>query len=227
MKGKLIVIEGIDSSGKATQVDLLVKKLKKAKKKVATIDFPQYYTSFFGEMIGRCLRGEFGPIEKVNPYLASLPYALDRFLAKNKILRWLREGRIIVANRYSSANQIHQGGKLKDKKARNKFFQWLDQLEFQVLKIPRPDLVVFLKVPVEISQKLLLKRKKRDYLKKIKQDRHEKSRDHLISAYRTANTLASKSKNWATINCLFNKKILAKEVIAKRVWEVVEKFLCT
>ncbi len=108
-RGKLIVIDGTDGSGKATQVELLVKRLKQEGKKVKVVDFPEYYSNFFGKFIGHCLSEQYYNFVGVHPKIASVLYAADRFESKDKIEKWLKEGNTVVANRYASSNQIHQG----------------------------------------------------------------------------------------------------------------------
>src|SRR3989344_3846430 len=120
-KGKLIVIDGTDGSGKATQTELLVKVLKNEGRKVKVVDFPDYYSNFFGKFIGHCLSERYYDFVKVHPKIASVLYAADRFESKNTIEKWLKEGNIVIANRYASANQIHQGGKITNTKKRENF----------------------------------------------------------------------------------------------------------
>ncbi|MEK7211848.1 MAG: thymidylate kinase, partial [Patescibacteria group bacterium] len=121
MKGKLLVIDGTDGSGKHTQTVLLLKKLRAAGYKTATMDFPQYYKNFFGALVGKYLAGDFGDPTKISPYLSSVIFAADRFESAGKIRRWLAEGRIVILDRYVSANQIHQGAKIHDAKKRREF----------------------------------------------------------------------------------------------------------
>ena len=122
-RGKLIVIDGTDGSGKATQTNLLVKHLKQDGKKVAVIDFPDYYSNFFGKFIWHCLSKQYYNFVKVHPKIVSVLYAADRFESRDKIKKWLAEGNIIIANRYASANQINQGGKIANIKKRENFIK--------------------------------------------------------------------------------------------------------
>ena len=135
-KGKLIVIDGTDGSGKATQVALLEKKLKKEGKVVKIVDFPEYYKNFFGAFIGHCLSEQYYNWINIHPKIASMAYAADRWESSKEMVGWLKKGYIVIANRYVSANQIHQGGKIKNAKKRNDFIKWLDQMEYEVFKIP-------------------------------------------------------------------------------------------
>lgn len=223
-KGKLIVIDGSDSSGKATQTARLVAQLKKEGYKVATIDFPRYYDSFYGKMIARYLRGEFGPVDKVNPYFASLLYAGDRFLFRDKIKNWLNAGRIVIVDRYVSANMIHQTAKLKKEKEKNEFLKWLETLEFEINKIPRPDLVIYLYVPVKILLELKKRRKGKKYLKKAK-DIHETNVWYLKKVEEQALALARRFRDWKMINCVKAGQLLEIETIHREIFELVKNVL--
>ena len=108
-------------------------------------------------MVGRYLSGEFGTSSEVSPYLASILYAGDRFESMDKIKQWLAEGFTVIADRYASSSQIHQGGKISDPKKRKEFLSWLEELEYKTFKIPRPRAIIYLDMPVDISQKLLKK----------------------------------------------------------------------
>ena len=224
-KGKLIVIDGIDGSGKATQAKLLMKRIKKSGYKTATLDFPQYYNNFFGELIGKFQNNEFGNAPKISPYLASVLYAADRWEAKEKIEKWLEDGKIVLLDRYSSSNQIHQGGKISDPKKRKKFLEWLEEMEFNVFKIPRPDAIIFLNVPYKISKKLLTKKVSRNYVKNAKNDKVEKSRVYQESSYQQSLNLVKKYNNWTEINCVKNDRLLSVEEISDLIWNRVEEFL--
>src|SRR3989344_9179485 len=178
-RGKLIVIDGIDGSGKATQVKLLAEKLKQLKIPVKTIDFPHYDDNFFGKLIGEYLSGAYGDFIQTDPRVASVLYAADRFESSQQIKNWLAQGFVVIADRYVSANQIHQGGKIADNKKRQDFLRWLDQMEYEIFKIPRPDLVIYLDVPLAVSQawleqKAAVRRKK--YLK----GRRDVAEDNLL-----------------------------------------------
>lgn len=223
-KGKLIVIDGTDGSGKATQTKLLVNRFRKAGRKVKTIDFPQYYSNFFGQMIGECLIGENGNWVKVNPRVASVLYAADRWESSQKIKKWLKAGFVVVADRYASSNQVHQGGKILKTSERKKFLAWLDQLEFGIFKIPRPDLIVYLDVPVEVSRQLMAGKvfKKKQY-QKGKKDLHESDETHLRDAQKNALELVKKMNNWVKIDCVKNRQLLSVQEIGELVWKAVSR----
>ena len=226
-KGKFIVIDGTDGSGKATQTKLLVKRLKKEGYGVKTIDFPQYKRNVFGKMVGRYLSGEFGGASDVNPYLASTLYAADRFETKEKIIKWLKSGNIVIADRYASSNQIHQGGKIKDDAERKIFLDWLEVMEYQVFKIPKPDSIIYLDVPIKFSVKLLEEKKaqsKKNYLKG-KKDIHENDLKHLQDAKESAIKLVKKLNNWTRINCVKNDKLMSIEEVSDIIWNKVSKII--
>ena len=176
-RGKLIVIDGTDGSGKATQTGLLIRRLRKDGYPVKVVDFPDYRSNFFGKFIGHCLSEQYYNFVRVHPKIASVLYAADRFESRNKIERWLGAGNIVIANRYASANQIHQGGKITNTKKRENFLKWLAEMEYKVFQIPRPDTIFYLSVPIPMVLRLIKARdgngKKRRYLGK-KKDVHEK-----------------------------------------------------
>ena len=230
-KGKLIVIDGTDGSGKATQTELLIKHLKKDGRKVKVVDFPDYYSNFFGKFIGHCLSEQYYNFVKVHPKIVSVLYAADRFESKDKIKKWLKEGNIVIANRYASANQIHQGGKVANLKKRESFIKWLAEMEYEVFKIPKTDIVFYLSVPISIVLKLIKERnngERRKYLgkkKANKTDVHEKDVKFLENSRKSALWLAKTQKNWIKIECVKNGKIDTRENIHKKVYEKIKKII--
>lgn len=227
-KGKLIVIDGIDGSGKATQVGLLVRHLKRdGYRKIKIIDFPEYYSNFFGKFIGHCLSEQYYNFVKVHPKIASVLYAADRFESSKKLEAWLKSGNIVIANRYVSANQIHQGGKIANTPKRKKFLQWLSEMEYRVFKISKPDIVFYLNVPISMVLKMIKERnngKARAYLKK-KKDVHEKDVKFLENSRRSALWLAQTQKNWVKIDCAPKGEIFSREKIHDKIYEKVKKIL--
>jgi dTMP kinase len=226
-KGKLIVIDGTDGSGKATQAGLLIKRLKHDGYKVKIIDFPGYYSNFFGKFIGHCLSEQYYNFIKVHPKIVSVLYAADRFESKDKIKKWLSEGNIVVADRYASANQIHQGGKIANTQKRKAFFRWLAEMEYGVFKIPKPDAVFYLSVPINIVVRLIKERDgngKRNYLGK-KKDVHEKDIQFLENSRKSALWLANTQKGWIKIECVKNGVLETREEIHKKIYEKIKKIL--
>lgn len=225
-RGKLIVIDGIDGSGKATQVKLLAKRLKKEGVKIKTIDFPRYGKNFFGTLIGEFLSGKYGDFIAVAPHIASTLYAGDRFESSKQIRKWLDEGYTVLADRYVSANQIHQGGKIADRAERKVFLEWLDKMEHGVFMIPRPDLVIYLDVPFEVSkewlQQKVAQRKKAAYLKGAR-DVAEDNLMHLEHSRNGALELAKSHKNWVKIQCCEGMVCMLPEGVHEEVFKVVKK----
>lgn len=224
-RGKLIVIDGTDGSGKATQTDLLIKHLKRDGHKVKVVDFPDYYSNFFGKFIGHCLSEQYYNFVKVHPKIASVLYAADRFESKDTIQKWLKEGNIVIANRYASANQIHQGGKIANTKKREAFIKWLAEMEYEVFKIPKPDAVFYLNVPIPVVLKLIRERNKnskRGYLGK-KKDAHEKDVHFLENSRKSALWLAKTQKGWIKIECIQDGKLESPSAIHEKVYEKLHK----
>ncbi|MCC7160656.1 dTMP kinase [Candidatus Nomurabacteria bacterium] len=227
-RGKLIVIDGTDGSGKATQTGLLIEHLKRDGYKVKTIDFPEYYSNFFGKFIGHCLSEQYFNFVKVHPKIASVLFAADRFESKDKIEKWLKEGNIVIADRYASANQIHQGGKIANTKKRESFLKWLAEMEYEVFKIPKPDAVFYLSVPIPNVLKLIEERNKktsRGYLGKKKKDVHEKDIKFLENSRKSALWLAKTQKNWIKIECVKRGILNTRENIHEEIYEKIKKII--
>lgn len=226
-KGKLIVIDGTDGSGKATQVSLLEKRLKKEGYTVKVLDFPEYYQNFFGKFIGHCLSEQYYNWTNIHPKIASIAYAADRWESSVKIREWLKRGYIVLANRYVSANQIHQGGKIANIKKREAFMQWLAEMEYSVFKIPKPDLTFYLSLPIELVLRLIDERNSKNsraYLGK-KKDVHEKDKNFLKNSIKSALWLAKKQKGWAKIDCVKAGSLRSREDIHEEIFTKIRKFL--
>lgn len=228
-KGKLIVIDGTDGSGKATQIELLAKRLKKEGKKVKVVDFPEYYKNFFGKFIGHCLSEQYYNWLGVHPKIASMAYAADRWESSKEMYKCLDAGYIVLANRYVSANQIHQGGKIKNAKKREEFIKWLDEMEYKVFKIPRPNITLYLSLPINLSLKLIAERNskmKREYLKK-KKDVHESDVDFLKNSRESALWLSKTLPNFIKIDCADKggKEIRTREDIHAEIFNKVKKII--
>ncbi len=221
-KGKVIVIDGTDGSGKATQTKLLVEKLVQSGKRVETIDFPRYKENFMGGLIRECLDGKHGDFLAIDPRIVSVLYAADRFESARWIEGWVNDGVTVILDRYVSSNQIHQGGKIHDEKSREEFLKWLDVLEFDVFKIPRPDLVLYLHVPVEISMKLA---RDRALAKGESPDKAEVDTKHQRESQESALSIIKSRNNWVKINCAPEGSLSRPEVIHELVWEALKPIL--
>ena len=213
-KGKLIVFEGADGSGKATQAKLLLEFLKRERISAEFISFPRYEKSLWGKMVKRYLNGEFGKVDEVSPYLASVLYAGDRMSASAQIRKWLSEGKMVICDRYVGSNIAHMTAKLQTSSSKLQFIKWLEEFEYGENKIPKEDLVIFLSVPVEVSQKLMDDRKL---------DIHERDASYLKRVVKEYESLARERKNWVRVECLENGRLMTPEVIHKRVLEVLKQ----
>lgn len=172
-----IVLEGLDGAGKSTQLKALEAYYQKLDRAVRFMHFPQYETPVFGELIARFLRGDCGPIDTVDPYLVALLFAGNRFQLSSRIKEWLDEGSVVLLDRYVYSNVAFQGAKLKTSTERNKLRDWILNMEFNYFKLPRPDVNLFLDVPISFIQSKLREERKgedRNYLKG-KKDIHEAS----------------------------------------------------
>ncbi len=220
-KGIFIVIEGTDGGGKKTQQDILKKNLEDRGFEVEIFDFPRY-----GErscaMVEDYLNGRFGGIDDVGPRATSIFYAIDRFAIKSKMIEAIDMGKVVISNRYVSSNQGYQGAKIKDNKERQDFFDWLDDLEYNIFKIPRADLYLFLDVPPTIGQVLVDQKGNRDYVGGSKRDIHEDNKEFLETSYNVYKQL-SRGSEWVTINCVKDDAILSREIIAELIIKEVEK----
>lgn len=226
-KGKLIVIDGTDGSGKHTQVELLAKALRRDGYTVKLLDFPEYYKNFFGKFIGHCLSEQYYNWTNIHPKIAAIAYAADRWESSGKIKSWLSKGYIVIANRYATANQIHQGGKITNTEKREAFIKWLDEMEYGVFKIPRPNAVFYLSVPMKIILRLIKERNKngnRSYLGK-KKDVYEVDLNFQKNSIKSALWLAKTQKGWVKIDCAKNEEINTRENIHKEIYEKVKKIL--
>jgi len=223
-RGKLIVIEGTDSSGKATQTDLLYKKLKEEGRKVMKIDFPNY-ESESSIFVKKYLNGDYGKdADSIDPYIVSTFYTLDRFdTFKRGVEKFYLDGGILVSDRYTTANMIHQASKIEDKQLRDKFLDWLCDFEYNLYKLPEPDMVIFLDLPTEFSNKLNENRANKIDGSSTK-DIHESNKLHLEKAYCNAKYVADKY-NWVTIKCDSEGKVRSKENIAEEIYQEVTKII--
>lgn len=215
--GKLIAVEGIDGSGKRTQVDLLEKALVSSGHVVYSTGFPQY-DSWFGKMVGQFLNGDFGSLETVDPHFSALLYAGDRLEAKSLMETALNQGAIVLADRYIASNLAHQTARVPAEN-RPAFISWIEHLEYGIYNLPRESLVLYLQVPPRQAQELVARKSARSYTA-VKQDIQEASLRHLEEAAAMYDHLARRP-NWATIPC-FNEargamrpqKEIATEILA-------------
>ncbi|MFH1503205.1 MAG: thymidylate kinase [Candidatus Diapherotrites archaeon] len=230
-RGKIILIEGTDSSGKATQTELLLNKFEEKGIPCKTISFPDYNTPT-GRIIGQCYLGKkdlgqelgwegdyswLGNADKADPKVISLFYAADRKAAVSKIEKTVNSGEHLIIDRWVESNMGHQGGKAKTLEEREEIINYIESLEYDLLKLPKPDLTIFLYMPTEVAFEL---RKKRDGGNK-NLDGHETNLNHLKNAEEAYLQLAN-LYNWTKIDCVENGKIRSRQNIAEEVYFVVK-----
>ena len=234
-KGKFIVIEGTDGSGKGTQFQKLVERLNADRVPLATFDFPQYGkpSSYFVEQY---LNGRYGAmnessgglfavdrVDAVGPEAASLFFALDRFDVRKDINDALTAGKLVLSNRYVTSNMGHQGAKITRKTDRARYLKWLDHVEYEILGAARPGMVVLLHVPAAIAQQLVAKKAERKYLEGAKKDIHEKNLAYLKSAEAVYLEIAAMyPETFRVVECIEGGNLLSIEAIHERVWRLVQ-----
>lgn len=220
-KGRLIVIEGLDSSGKETQSKLLFEHFEKCGEKVKRIEFPNY-KSDSAALVKMYLGGSFGDSpDCVNPYAASSFFAVDRFATfKTDFEEFLNSGGIVIADRYTTSNMIHQASKIEDEAEREKFLSWLYDYEYNLIGLPQPDSVIFLDMPMEIAQKLMQKRANKIDGSESK-DIHERNKKYLEDTYKVALGLAEKF-GWKHVMCGKEGEPLPIEKISEEVIKAAE-----
>lgn len=222
--GVFIVLEGTDGSGKGTQFKLLTEHLRGLGYDVATFDFPQYDKPS-SHFVKRYLNGDYGTADEIGPYTASLFYALDRYEAAPAIRQALEQGKVVLANRFTGSNMGHQGTKFAHAEERRGYFIWLDNLEFEMLKIPRPDASFVLRVPAEIAQQLVDQKGERSYTDK-KRDLHEADLSHLQRAVAVYDDLCQLfPKDFQRIDCVRGDELLSIETVQELVRQKLEPYL--
>ncbi|MBI6873169.1 dTMP kinase [Clostridium aciditolerans] len=221
-KGKVIVIEGCDGSGKATQTQRLYERLINEGYRVKKVEYPNY-ESESSALVKMYLNGSFGKNpEDVSPYVASTFYAVDRFASyKTDWKEFYLSGGIVIADRYTTANMIHQASKIHDLEEKNKFLDWVWEFEFKIFELPVPDCVVFLDMPPECSRELMTERVSK-MTGDIDKDIHEKDYEYLIHSYNTSCEISQKY-DWLTINCVDDGKIKSIDKIHNELYENLKK----
>ncbi|RHF62956.1 dTMP kinase [Fusobacterium mortiferum] len=222
--GKLIVIEGTDSSGKETQTKKLYERLANEVEKVRKISFPNYESPAC-EPVKMYLAGAFGDNAlNINPYPVSTMFAIDRYASyKMDWESFYNAGGIIVTDRYTTSNMVHQASKIENIDEKSKYLGWLEDLEYNKMGIPKPDLVIFLNMPTEMAVKLMEARKNK-ITGEEKKDIHEKDTSYLKKSYDNACDIAKKY-NWQEIKCVENKRLKTIEEIGEEIYTLVKEIL--
>lgn len=223
--GIFIVIEGVDGSGKSTQYKKLREHLEANGYEVVSMHFPRYKkeSSYF---VKEYLQGNYGKADDVSPYTSSLFYALDRYQAIEEISKAIHEGKIVLCDRYVGSNMAHQGTKFIKEEERRGYFLWLDNLEFEILGVPRPDLNIVLNTPLDvIKQRLATKEQSSAYLN-VKQDIHELDNNHIARSLNIYQDLCNLfPKDYQQIDSQRNNQLLSIDEIHKIIWEKVTPML--
>lgn len=224
MKGKLIIIEsGSDASGKATQSEELLKKLTADGYNVRKVEYPNY-KSESSTLVKMYLRGDFGKnADDVDAYIASTFFTADRYASfKTEWEDFYNAGGIVIADRYTTSNMVHQASKMEIEE-RDKYLDWLEDYEYNLFKIPRPDEVIFLNVPVDYSIKLMENRKNK-FTGEDEKDIHESDKSYLRKTYNNSLYIADKY-NWKRVECVENEQLRTIEDISNEIYGIVKNIL--
>ncbi len=223
MQGKLIVIEGLDSSGKETQSRLLLEKLQAEGIKAKRFEFPNYESNS-SALVKMYLAGEFGTdADSVSPYAASAFYAVDRYATwKKEMEAFYKSGGVVVADRYTTSNIIHQAGKIKDPQEKQNYIKWLYDFEFEKMELPKPDAVIFLHMPVDISIRLMENRRNKAGTKD--KDIHEANYDYLKATYKNAMDMI-KICGYNMVECTDGDSVRSIEEIHEDIIRLVKDVL--
>ena len=223
--GKLFAIDGTDGSGKQTQFNKLCERLSKEGIDYRTVSFPNY-ESESSSLVKMYLSGKFGEnANDVSAYIASTFYAADRYATfkTEGYLDYYNNGGIILADRYTTANMVHQAGKILDPQERKKFLDWLWDFEFNLYKLPVPTRVFFLNMPTDYALKLIKDRENK-FTHQSQKDIHERDENHLLNSYNAACSLVN-TYDWCEIKCVKNNEIRTIEDIHEEIYTEIKKYI--
>ena len=221
-KGKLLVLEAGDGSGKATQTKMLEERLAAEGRRVRQVEFPDY-ESPSSALVRMYLGGDFGErASEVNAYAASAFFAVDRYASfQTKWRADLEAGAIVLADRYTTANMVHQAVKIEDAAEREAFLAWLEDFEYEKLALPRPDLVLFLDMDPAVSRRLIAARAAASGAAR---DIHERDEDYLVRCHRASVNLAARC-GWQRVRCSEAGEPLSREAVHEKIYEAVRRIL--
>lgn len=223
-----IVLEGLDGAGKSTQIKLLREMVEKSGRQCEYLHFPRFDAPIYGDMIARFLRGEFGSVEQVNPYLVALLYAGDRADAAAQIRKWMAEGKCVIVDRYVYSNVGYQCAKVESREERQRLKEWIVRTEFEEFAIPRPTLSLFLDVPFGFTEAKLTSQREgadREYLGGS-QDIHEQSLDLQRRVREVYLEAAAEEEDFKVVDCSNAQGNMASpEEIFRRVAEYIKPLL--
>ncbi|MBE5812845.1 MAG: thymidylate kinase [Clostridiales bacterium] len=219
--GKVIVIEGLDGSGKQTQTEKLYNRLIAEGKKVMKISYPRYDNAS-SSLVKMYLSGEFGKDPNaISPYITSTFYAVDRYASyKQDYEEFYKDDGIVLLDRYVTSNIIHQASKIKDKDEKEKFLTWLWDFEFNMFGLPVPDKVFFLNISPDVSHKLIEERKNK-FSGETQKDIHENNMEYLEATYKNACELIEKYK-WTEITCVKDGNLRTIDDIHEEIYSKCE-----
>jgi dTMP kinase len=219
-RGKLIAIEGIDGSGKRTQIDLLARVFETRGVPCTRYSFPRY-ESTFGRLVARFLNGEFGKLEAVDAHLSAVLYAGDRFESKAELVATLEQGKTVLADRYIGSNMAHQTARVAAQ-GREEFISWLKKVEYGIYGLPVEDLVIYLRLPAGEAHKLIGLKPVREYTA-LERDLQEADLKHLEQAALIYDRLSTEP-NWAAIECMNTDgdALLPPEAIHQAILKAVD-----
>ena len=216
----LVAIEGIDGSGKGTQAQELRQRLADCGVAVQLLSFPRYEQTIFGKSIADFLNGRFGQLHDVNPFLVALLYAGDRFESREFLTETIRSSEVVICDRYVPSNIAHQAAKLDGKEC-DELTDWIRRIEYDIYRLPRPNLVVLLDIPVSQAQRLISLKRSRTYTDKSA-DLQEADGDYLQQVREVYQQLAATEPNWSKLDCVMDGTIRTVQEIAEEVWNVVD-----
>ena len=219
---KLIVIEGTDNAGKATQTKLLCERLVQEGVRVGTMDFPRYTQNTFGKLIKESLMGQHGDFLQKDPRVASVLYAADRFESKAMLQELLENNDVVVLDRYVSANMVHQGAKIDNEEERKEFLLWLEHVEYGIFGLPKPNLTVVLSVSIEHREAILAQMVEKG---EKTADLAEKDKEHQERVASCVEWLATIRPNWSTIQCSAGDDLRSREDIHEELFSILKPLL--
>lgn len=222
--GRVIVIEGTDSSGKETQTKRLFERLERDGVKIKKLSFPNYESPAC-EPVKMYLAGAFGDKAlDINPYPVSTMFAIDRYASyKMEWESFYKSEGVVVTDRYTTSNMVHQASKIEDKEKKEEYLNWLEDLEYKKMNIPVPDLVIFLNMPTEMAVKLMAERKNK-ITGEEKKDIHEQDINYLKKSYENACEIARKYE-WKEIKCVDEGRLKTIEEIGEEVYSIVRDII--
>lgn len=217
--GLLVVIEGIDGSGKGTQAARLCESLRSSGARCELFSFPRYRETQFGAKIGDFLNGRFGNLDQVSPFLVSLLFAGDRFESKRALVQAIAANDVVLCDRYVASNIAHQAAKVEGAE-RQELIQWVQHVEHQLYELPLPDRTLFLDLPVSHATRLIALKAQRSYTDRAA-DLQEADTGYLQKVHDVYAQLAADGAGWIRIDCLHDGQIKSVDQIAGEIWQSV------